>query len=176
MRFHGRGGQGTVQAAQLLAKALVKDGKYAQFIPSFGVERKGSPVFGFFRVDEKSIRPKTQVYYPDVIVIMDDTLIDQVDVFGGAKENTSVIINTRKNLSDLGVPETIKHVATVDATRIARETIGVEIPNTVMLGALAKVENLNFATLAEFVAKQFGEKNVQAATVGYDKVEFGARG
>lgn len=176
MRFHGRGGQGTVQSAQLLVKSLVKDGKYAQFIPSFGVERKGSPVFGFFRVDDKPIRPKTQVYYPDVIVVLDDTLIGQVDVFAGAKENTSVLINTKKGIDKLNIPDSIKRVATVDATGIARQTIGAEIPNTVMLGALTKFEDINFSTLAEFIGQKFGEKNNQAAQAGYENVNIVARG
>lgn len=177
MRFHGRGGQGTVQACQLLVKSIVSDGRYAQFIPSFGVERKGSPVFGFFRSDNQEIRPKTQVYYPDVIVVMDDTLIGQVDIFDGVKDNTTVLINTRKSLEELKVPEAVKRVGTVDATDIARKTIGLEIPNTVMLGALAKFEeNIRFETVSELVGRQFGEKNVQAAKAGYENLQIISRG
>lgn len=177
MRFHGRGGQGTVQACQLLVKSIVKDGRYAQFIPSFGVERKGSPVFGFFRSDDQEIRPKSQVYNPDVIVIMDDTLLGQVDVFAGAKDNTTVLINSRKNLDELNVPEIIKKVGIVDATAIARKAIGLEIPNTAMLGALAKFEEgIEFDTLSKLVNSKFGEKNVQATIAAFENVQIFSRG
>lgn len=96
LRFHGRGGQGVVKAAQIIVSAVVDTGKYGQFIPFFGVERKGSPVFGFLRVDDKDIRIKTQVYTPEILVVFDDTLLPMEKTFEGLQENGVVIINTKK--------------------------------------------------------------------------------
>ena len=177
LRFHGRGGQGTVEACQLLTKALVNKGLYAQFIPSFGVERKGSPVFGFFRIDDKDIRPKTEVYDPDIVVILDETLIDKVDVFRSGKSFVTVIINTGRSANAFKVPAHVKMIATVDATAIALDSIGVGIPNTVMLGALAKVEEtIDRLTLSDYVGTRFGKENVLAFNQGYEKVSILVRG
>ncbi len=177
LRFHGRGGQGTVEACQLLTKALVNKGLYAQFIPSFGVERKGSPVFGFFRIDDKNIRPKTQVYDPDTIVILDETLIGQVDVFSSGKSFVTVVINTARPVAAFELPDHVKKIATVDATGIALDTIGAGIPNTVMLGALARVEeSIDKITLSQYVANRFGEKNVLAFDHGFELTTILARG
>ena len=129
LRFHGRGGQGTVNAAQLLAKAVVMSGGYAQFIPAFGVERKGSPVFGYLRMDDKIIWPKTQVYEPDGVVILDDSLMPQVSVFEGGRE----------------------------------------IPNTVMLGALARTMGyIDADVLGGLICGKYGEKNEEAFRAGYE--------
>ena len=177
LRFHGRGGQGTVESCQLLTKALVQDGLYAQFIPSFGVERKGAPVFGFFRMDDKEIRPKTQVYNPDLIVISDETLIGLVDVFTSNKEECSVLINTKKPGSAFEIPDNVTKVATVDATTIALNLIGKDIPNTAMLGALAGIEDsINPETLTELVSRRFGELNTQAFRAGFERTAIWVRG
>ncbi len=176
LRFHGRGGQGTVEACQLLAKSLIKDGLYAQLIPSFGVERKGSPVFGFFRIDDKEIRPKTQVYDPDLIVILDETLIELVDVFSSNKAECSVLINTSKPGSAFNLPDNVTKVTTIDANTIAFDLIGSVIPNTVMLGALARFEDsINAETLAEFVFQRFGALNVKAFQAGLERTAFWVR-
>lgn len=178
LRFHGRGGQGTVQAAQLLARALVQSGKYAQFIPAFGVERKGSPVFGYFRLDDKPIRPKNKVYYPDGLVVLDDSLWPEVNVFEGVREHAFLLLNTKKSPDTLELPKEIATAATVDATEIAREIVGAEIPNTVVLGALTRMGmgmGIDFHTLSALVGGKFGAKNADAFKAGYDRVQIVCR-
>ena len=169
IRFHGRGGQGTVNGAQLLAKSVVKAGAYAQFIPAFGVERKGSPVYGYFRMSDSTIWQKNQVYYPDGVVILDDSLIKAVPVYEGLKENGFVVLNTKKKPEELAVPSYVSMLACLDATGIAREVMGVEIPNTVMLGALAKgLPEIDKEILGEMIGQRYGEKNRQAFLRGYE--------
>lgn len=172
MRFHGRGGQGTVKGCQALVKAFVEDGKYAQFIPAFGVERKGSPVYGYLRQDDKDIRYNCQVYQPDVVVVSDFSLMEAIDVFEGAKEKACVILNSPHAPKEIQAPEGIS-VATVNATDIALKTIGVDIPNTVMLGAIAKtMAVVNKEILRMQVLEKFGEKNAAAFDAGYEQVQF----
>ena len=105
IRLHGRGGQGVVKASQIVVKAVVRAGGYGQFIPFFGVERKGSPVFGYLRISDQNIRRKMQVYYPDILVILDDTLVGLPDTYKGFKDGGTVIINSVKSAEDLGIPE-----------------------------------------------------------------------
>ena len=141
IRMHGRGGQGVVKSAQVIVKAVVNTGGYAHFIPFFGVERKGSPVFGFLRVDDREIRQKCQVYEPEVLLIYDDTLLGLPGTFSGMKEGCAVLINTRRGLDELGLADTLSKaslVATVDASGIAMREIGRNIPNTAMLGLLPR--------------------------------------
>ncbi len=173
LRFHGRGGQGVVKAAQIIVSSVVDTGKYAQFIPFFGVERKGSPVFGFLRVDDKDIRIKTQVYTPEILVVFDDTLLSMEKTFEGLQKNGVVIINTKKTIEELNLPENAKQVYLVDATGIALENINRNIPNTTMLGAFAKVceKFINWEVLQENIKVKFGDANVKSAQVAYDRVK-----
>lgn len=172
MRFHGRGGQGTVKGCQTMVKALVDDGKYAQFIPAFGVERKGSPVYGYFRLDDKEIRYNCQVYNPDVVVVSDSSLMESIDIFEGARSNAKVIINSPRNPDEIVAPAHIV-TAVVNATDIALKTIGVDIPNTVMLGAIARIlDEVNAETLRKQVLAEFGEKNAEAFDIGYEQVKL----
>lgn len=173
LRFHGRGGQGVVKAAQIIVSSVVDTGKYAQFIPFFGVERKGSPVFGFLRISDKDIRIKTQVYTPKVLVVFDDTLLSMEKTFEGLQENGIVIINTKKSIDELELPQNAKQVYLVDATGIAIDNIKRNIPNTTMLGAFAKACNdfINWDVLKENIKNKFGEANVKSAQVAYEKVE-----
>ena len=173
LRFHGRGGQGVVKAAQIIVSSVVDTGKYAQFIPFFGVERKGSPVFGFLRVDDKDIRIKTQVYTPEILVVFDDTLLSMEKTFEGLQENGVVIINTKKTIEELNLPQNAKQVYLVDATGIALENINKNIPNTTMLGAFAKVCEgfINWKVLQENIKAKFGDANVKSAQVAYDSVK-----
>ncbi len=169
LRFHGRGGQGTVNAAQLLAKAVVMSGGYAQFIPAFGVERKGSPVFGYFRMDDKIIWPKTQVYEPDGVVILDDSLMPQVSVFEGLRDGGFVVLNTMRPAELVPLPKQARLYTGLDATDIARKTIGREIPNTVMLGALARTMGcIDADVLGGLICGKYGEKNEEAFRAGYE--------
>ena len=103
IRLHGRGGQGLVKASHIVVRTAVETGHYGQFIPFFGVERKGSPVFGFLRLAEEPIRRKTQVYTPDVLIILDDTLIHLPATYAGLREGGTVIINSAH------APEELRH-------------------------------------------------------------------
>lgn len=173
IRLHGRGGQGVVKSAQIIVQTVIDSGLYAHFIPFFGVERKGSPVFGFLRIDDKDIRLKCQVYDPEILMIFDDTLIKMPQTFEGLRENSTVIINTTKDISQLNLPENSQNVYAVDATNIALESIKKPIPNTAMLGAFAKATNLvDWDTLQNFISEKFGEANRVAASIAYEKVQL----
>jgi len=172
IRFHGRGGQGAVTAAEILAKAAFEDGKYCQAFPFFGAERKGAPVMAFTRISDKPIRRRYQVYNPDYVVVLDDTLIEAVDVLSGLKENGKLIINTKNNV-DLG--EKVESHS-IDATGIALDILGVPIVNTVMLGAFAKVTGeVTLDSIINITKETFpgriGEKNAEAAKIAYEKVK-----
>ena len=137
IRFHGRGGQGVITAARLLAEAAFLEGKHCQALPFLGAERRGAPVLAFTRINNKPIRIRTQVYEPNYVVVLDQTLLEVVNVAAGLKRGGAVIVNARK-------PPKIEadKVVTVDATSIAMETLGVPITNTAMLGAFAKATGL----------------------------------
>ena len=171
IRFHGRGGQGAVTAAQILAKAMFFDGKFAQAFPFFGVERRGAPVMAFTRVDDKKIRLRSQIYEPNYVVVQDSSLLESVDVKSGLKDGGKVIINTEKDIKFDGFD-----VYTIDATGVALEVLGLPIVNTVMLGAFAgvtgevSIESLKEAILDSF-PKKLGEKNAKAAEVAYNMMK-----
>lgn len=172
IRLHGRGGQGVVKASQLVVKAAVAGGTHGQFIPFFGVERKGSPVFGYLRLDDKTIRCKTQIYEPDMLVIMDDSLVGLPQTYAGLKDGGVVIINSVKTMEELQVPQNAGTVAIVDATGISEELFGKNIPNTAMLGAFAKITGLvDKDVLFAEIEKTFGEKNKIAAGKAYEQVK-----
>lgn len=168
IRLHGRGGQGVVKASQIVVRAAVAGGKNGQFIPFFGVERKGSPVFGYLRISEEPIRRKMQVYEPEILVIMDDSLVGLPATYAGLRAGGIVVINSTKTAEELGVPAAAGEVAIVDATGIAEELIGRNIPNTSMLGAFAKASGLvDKEVLFAEIEKAFGTVNRQAAERAY---------
>ena len=170
IRLHGRGGQGVVKASQIVVHAAVAGGKNGQFIPFFGVERKGSPVFGYLRISEEPIRRKMQVYEPEILVIMDDSLVGLPATYAGLKEGGIVVINSTKTIEELKVPSNAGEVALVDASGIAEELIGRNIPNTSMLGAFAKASGLvNKDVLFAEIEKAFGAVNRQAAERAYQE-------
>lgn len=144
-RFHSRGGQGGVIAGKLLAVAAGMEGKYVQSFPSFGVERRASPVMTFVRIDDKPIRIRSQVYAPDILVIMDPSLIKFTPVLNGLKEGGTIIVNTPHPPEYFGFPEGFK-VCAVNASKIALTyglgSITQPIVNTSMLGAVAKITGL----------------------------------
>lgn len=171
-RFHGKGGQGVIKSAQLIVQTIVDKGSYAHFIPSFGVERKGSPVHGFLRLDNKDIRIKSQVYKPEAVIIFDDSLLNNPVTMSGLKPDGVVIINTEKTLDELNLSEEIANVYTVDATSIALKIINSDIPNTVMLGAFAKViGEVDWEVLQRNIINAFGVKNKEASVAGYNSVK-----
>jgi phenylglyoxylate dehydrogenase gamma subunit len=138
VRFHGRGGQGAVMAAGVLATALVEEGKFAVAIPSFGFERRGAPVAAFLRCDEREIRRLTNIYNPNCVICIDPTVSRAVDIFAGMQAGGTLVQTTHKALSDLAIPETVSTVGLCDAVRIATEIFRRPITNTIMLGAFAR--------------------------------------
>jgi 2-oxoacid:acceptor oxidoreductase gamma subunit (pyruvate/2-ketoisovalerate family) len=138
IRFHGRGGQGVVMGAEMLAYAFVLEGKHASSFPTFGAERRGAPVAAFLRFDRKPVRDTHQIYEPDCIVVLDPFIAKSQTVFNGLKGEGIVIMNTpRKKLENW--PDTLQSLGLVDATALALEEIGRAIVNTCMLGAIARV-------------------------------------
>lgn len=175
IRWHGRGGQGAVTSAELLAQAAISEGKYAQAFPSFGPERRGAPVLAFVRISQnKPIKVRAEITQPDVVVVLDPGLLSIVKVTAGLKPDGIVIINTKKSAEQIqkefGINSTI---ATVNATRIARETIGVPITNTTMVGAVIKATGVVKAeSLLEPLQHRFGrlaDKNFAAMKRAYEE-------
>jgi pyruvate ferredoxin oxidoreductase gamma subunit/2-oxoisovalerate ferredoxin oxidoreductase gamma subunit len=169
VRFHGRGGQGAVTAANILAIAAFKEGKDVQAFPMFGVERRGAPVMAFTRMDEKPIDIKTQIYEPDAVVVLDPTLLEVVDVLKGLKPQGKVILNSAKEPSEFDFGDT--QVFTVDATTIAADNhLGSRtnpIVNTAILGAFSRaVGNVGMDAIKEAIMENAPLKpneNVNAA-------------
>lgn len=177
IRLHGRGGQGVVKASQIIVKAAVAGGTKGQFIPFFGVERKGSPVFGYLRLSDTEIRRKMQIYEPDMLVIMDDSLVALPTTYDGLKEGGMIIINSVKDPADLAIPPQAGDLAIIDATDISERLLGRNIPNTAMLGAFAKATGLvDTDLLVEAIDESFGGKNVDAAKEAYDNVKIIKKG
>jgi len=176
IRIHGRGGQGVVTAAELIAIAAFKNGKQAQAFPSFGVERTGAPVESYARLNDQPIILREQIYQPDILIIQDASLLDSVDITKGADKKTIVIINTAKNKSSLKINLPSANIYTIDATKIALEIIGKNIVNTVILGALAKVTGIiNLESLKSAITEKFAgredliSKNIKAVEKAYEK-------
>lgn len=173
IRLHGRGGQGVVKASHIIVKAVVDGGGEGQFIPFFGVERKGSPVFGFLRISDEKIRIKSQVYHPEMLIIMDDTLTVLPATYEGFKKGGTIIMNTVKSPKELNLPEGTAKFARVDATKIAEEEFGRNIPNTAVLGAFAKVSSLvDKDLLFKEIENTFGKANRKAAERAYEETEI----
>ncbi len=158
VRFHGRGGQGAVTSAELVALTAIEEGKYAQAFPSFGPERRGAPVTAFLRVDKEPIRLREKVYEPDVVVVLDPTVMNITKVDAGLKPGGVIVVNSGRPVADLRKEYGFTHkMAAVDALKIALETLGVPITNTVMLGALVKATGIIEAgSMAGPLARRFG--------------------
>lgn len=141
IRWHGRGGQGAKTAAQLFGEAALATGKYVQGFPEYGPERRGAPVQSYNRIDDEPIRLHCGVTSPQVVVVLDPTLMDSIDVTQGLGDDGAIIINTDATPAQMRkkLGMTKGKVYTVDAVTISRECIGREIPNTPMMGALVKV-------------------------------------
>lgn len=174
IRFHGRGGQGAVTAATLLAIAAFKDGKYSQAFPKFGVERRGAPVQAFTRIDNRFIRIKSAVYNPNILVVLDSTLFDVVDVTEGLVSGGTVIINTEKQPKEFNIKDA--EVKTIDATSSALQILGANIVNTAMLGAVAAFTGeVSRESLLEAVKENFPqhliEKNTELVDLVYSKAK-----
>ncbi len=174
IRIHGRGGQGAVTLAEVVAQAAISEGKYAQAFPSFGPERRGAPVQAYIRIDDnKAIRNRAGVVYPDVVVVLDPGLLNRVNVTAGLKDDGMLVINTRQTLDNVDIKlDENQKLAVIDATSIAREILGVPIVNTTMIGALVKAKGVvNVESLLEPLNKRFGrlaEKNISAMKKAYE--------
>ena len=174
IRWHGRGGQGAVTSAELLARAAIGEGKYAQAFPAFGPERRGAPVLAFDRIDSKQpIRVRAEVAEPDVVVVLDPTLLRLVNVASGLKETGVLIINTRKTLQDIESEIGNKwNLALVDALKIARE-VGIPVVNTTMLGALLRATGVvKLESLIEPLKERFdrlAERNIDAMKRAFEE-------
>ncbi len=174
IRIHGRGGQGAVTAARMLASAFVLEGKYVASFPMYGFERRGAPVQAFTRLDDKPIREKTQVYNPDCMIVIDPTLLKLTSLFSGLKPNGMLIVNSSnfntqadKNMMVAGV---------VDATKIAVEEIGRDIPNTCLLGAFAATTqwvNLDsiIKSLSDYLSGDILQRNIRSCERGFREVK-----
>lgn len=166
IRWHGRGGQGAVTSAELLAKAAISEGKYAQAFPAFGPERRGAPVTAFTRISAQNpIRIRAGITEPNIIIVLDATVLRVVNVVDGLKEKGIVIVNSKKPAAELKAQFGGKaRLAIVDASKIAREVLGVNIVNTTMIGALVKATGVvNLESLIEPVQERFGrlaERNI----------------
>ncbi len=180
IRWHGRGGQGAVTSAELLAQAAINEGKYAQAFPAFGAERRGAPVIAFVRIDDsRPIRIRAEITEPDIVVVLDPTLLRVVNVASGLKSDGIQVVNTPKEPADIrrefGITGTL---ATVDATMIARELLGVPIVNTAMIGALLKAAGLvKLESLIEPLKERFGrlaERNINAMQRAYEVTVVGS--
>ena len=159
IRIHGRGGQGVVTAAELIAIAAFFEGHAAQAFPSFGVERTGAPIEAFARIDDKPIRIREHIYQPDFLIIQDATLLATVDVAKGCMPKTIAIINTAKPKNELKINLPTENIHTIDATKIALEIIGKNIINTVILGAFAKTSGLiSLESLKKAIKEKFADK------------------
>jgi len=142
VRFHGRGGQGAVTAASMLAAALLEEGKYAVSIPSFGFERRGAPVVSFLRFSDREIRQMTNIYTPDCLICVDPTLAKSVDIFSGLKTGGTLVQATHKPLDEVVISAAVGVVGLCDAIGIALEVFKRPITNTLMLGAFAKTTGM----------------------------------
>ena len=144
IRWHGRGGQGAKTASLLLADAAFNTGKYIQGFPEYGPERMGAPITAYNRISTSPIRLHSNIYEPDYVVVVDDTLLESVDVTAGLKETGAIIINTTKDVES--IRPLLKgykgKVYTIDARKISEEALGKYFPNTPMLAAIVKVSNI----------------------------------
>lgn len=180
MRFHGRGGQGAVMASKILAKALAEEGHFVKAIPAFGFERRGAPVEAFLRFGDREIRQVTNIYTPNCIVCLDPTLSKSVDIFQGIREEAVLVQATKKEVSQLSIPEAVSTVGVCDAFGLAMDIIGRPITNTIMLGVFARTtgfvstDSINKAMESVAFRDAALEKNIQAVRLGYEKTVVAA--
>jgi 2-oxoacid:acceptor oxidoreductase gamma subunit (pyruvate/2-ketoisovalerate family) len=177
VRWHGRGGMGSVTSAELFAAAAIDEGKYAQSFPSFGPERRGAPVTAYLRISDEFIRVRTDITKPDVLVVIDPKLLDQIDVTVGLKDTGTIIINSPLKAKELKKRYGFKWpVAAIDATKIARETIKLPIANTARMGALDRVTGaVRMEALEERIKERFGDRaagNIEAMKRAYNELDM----
>ncbi len=175
VRLHGRGGQGAVTSAELIATAAIKKGKFAQAFPSFGPERRGAPVVAFSRIDEKKIHIRAKIYNPDIVIVLDPGLLSLLDPTEGMKADGILVLNTKKGPDEIRDKYGYKYkIVTIDANKIALKEMGRLIVNTTMLGAFLRatnvlaLEDLEAPIMDRFGAK-LGGKNMIALRRAYEE-------
>lgn len=184
IRWHGRGGQGAKTAALLLADVAFKTGKNVQGFPEYGPERMGAPITAYNRISADKIRVHSNIYHPDYVVVVDETLLEAVDVTAGLKKEGAIIVNTARDKAE--IMEHLKgyegHVYTVDARKISVETLGKNFPNSPMLAATVAVsgvmprekfiKEMHASYQHKFAKKpEVIEGNMKALEMAYDAVE-----
>ncbi len=177
VRIHGRGGQGVVTAAEMLAMAAFFEGKYAQAFPSFGSERMGAPVVSFCRMDDSEIRAREPIANPDALLVQDVTLVHQADIFAGIGPETYVLINTGKTVAQLGIADVTavldqSRLLAVPATELALEHVGRAVPNAALLGGFAGISGyVSLGSVERAISNRFSgivaEGNIRAARAAF---------
>lgn len=175
VRFHGRGGQGVVTTSKILANAFARTGQFGASFPMFGFERRGAPVTAFGRFSDKPVREKTQIYNPDIIVVLDPSQRNSEAVFKGLLPGGMMLLNDSDDAADIS-HENLKKLGIIDANKIALEEIGLPIPNTVIAGAFAKLSGLLdvepcCAALEDYFDGKKLAANIVCARRGYEEVK-----
>ena len=188
IRWHGRGGQGAKTASLLLADAAFNTGKYIQGFPEYGPERMGAPITAYNRISDTPIRIHSNIYEPDYVVVVDDSLIGAVDVTSGLKDNGAIVINTNEDIDSLRkkLNGFSGKIYTIDASKISLECLKSNFPNTAMLAAVVNitkimskeelVDNMKDAFSHKFAKKpEVIEPNMEALLRGYDEIKGGTK-
>lgn len=177
IRIHGRGGQGSLVLAQFMAIAALEDGKFGQAFPFLGGggERRGKPIIAFCRLSDKTIRIRCKIEQPDYVIVQDPTILNEVDVLEGLKQNGSVLINTDQEVSELKLPSDATTIYTISAEALAREILGRPIINTALLGTFAGLTGeISLKAALNAVRSKFSgelaEKNVQLVAESYRRI------
>ncbi|NOZ00710.1 MAG: pyruvate synthase [Deltaproteobacteria bacterium] len=178
VRFHGRGGQGAVTSAEMLALASIEEGRYAQAMPSFGPERRGAPVAAFARIDDHRIRLRIGITTPDIVIVLDPSLVGLAAVQQGLKPGGMVIVNSPED--EAGIRKAMNgyagRLASVNATEIALKILRVPITNTSMLGAFAKATgDVRVESFVEPLKKRFGKiaaRNIEALKAAHEETRI----
>jgi pyruvate ferredoxin oxidoreductase gamma subunit len=186
IRWHGRGGQGAKTACLLLADVCFSSGKEVQGFPEYGPERMGAPITAYNRISDQPNIVHSNIYYPDYVVVVDETLLDSVDVTAGLSEDGAILVNTMRSPAEIRRQlEGYKgRVCTVDAASISLETLGKNIPNTPMLAAIVKISNvIDKDKFLSDMRESFGHKfrtkpevidgNMKALSMAMDQVRVG---
>lgn len=188
IRWHGRGGQGAKTASLLLADAAFNTGKYIQGFPEYGPERMGAPITAYNRISDTPIRIHSNIYEPDYVVVVDDSLIGAVDVTSGLKDNGAIVINTNENIDSLRkkLNGFSGKIYTIDASKISLECLKANFPNTAMLAAVVNItkimskeeliDNMKDAFSHKFAKKpEVIEPNMEALLRGYSEIKGGTK-
>jgi 2-oxoacid:acceptor oxidoreductase gamma subunit (pyruvate/2-ketoisovalerate family) len=175
IRIHGRGGQGAVVAARIMVIAFAREGKWGSGFPTFGAERRGAPVMVFVRFDDRPIRERSRVYYPDCLMVIDPRLINSTSIFDGIKLGGVLVLNTAELVRERP-HENLRIVGFVDATKIGLEEVGMPITNTCMLGAFARTTgwvglDSIISSLEEYFSGDILNKNKKCVERGFEETE-----